>query len=117
MGAQCVSQRGCRRTGKRFNQRPERRFYFKLALSLGKTVKQLLSELDSQELSEWYAYDQRWPLPDPWQQTARMCRIVMCASGNYKKNSIPKEEDFIPTAKKAEQSSDQMWNELMKLKE
>ena len=46
-----------------------------------------------------------------------MCRIVMCASGNYKKNSIPKEEEFIPTAKKAEQSSDQMWNELMKLKE
>jgi hypothetical protein len=41
----------------------------------------------------------------------------MCASGNYKKNSIPKEEDFIPTAKKAEQSNDQMWNELMKLKE
>lgn len=41
----------------------------------------------------------------------------MCASGNYKQNSIPKEEDFIPAAKKKQQSSDEMWSELMKLKE
>lgn len=41
----------------------------------------------------------------------------MCASGNYKRNSIPKEEDFIPASKKPQQSNEDMWSELMKLKE
>jgi len=81
------------------------------------TVRRLLAETDSEELSEWYAYDQRWPLPDPWQQTARLCRIVMASSGNYKRNDIPKEEVFIPTAVRPNQSTDEMWAELMKLKQ
>jgi len=81
------------------------------------TVRQLLANTDSEELSEWYAYDQRWPLPDPWQQTARLCRIVMASSGNYKRNDIPKEEVFIPTAVRPGQSTDEMWAELMKLKQ
>lgn len=81
------------------------------------TVKRLLEETDSQEISEWYAYDQRWPLPDPWVQTARLCRIVMCASGNYKPNSIPEESAFIPSVTRAEQTQAQMISELMKLKQ
>jgi len=81
------------------------------------TVRQLLANTDSEELSEWYAFDQRWPLPDPWQQTARLCRIVMAASGNYKRNDIPEESVFIPTAVKPSQSADQMWAELAKLKQ
>jgi hypothetical protein len=81
------------------------------------TVRQLLANTDSEELSEWYAYDQRWPLPDPWQQTARLCRIVMASSGNYKKHDIPKEEVFIPSTHKQGQTSDQMIAELMKLKQ
>jgi len=80
------------------------------------TVRRLLSEIDSEELSEWYAYDQRWPLPDGWQQTARLCRVVMAASGNYKKPDIPDEAVFIPTAKRPTQSTEQMIAELMKLK-
>ena len=64
---------------------------------------------------EWWAFDQRWPLPDHWQQTARICRIVMCASGNYKKNAIPDEAAFIPAARKLEQTQDQIIAELMKL--
>lgn len=79
------------------------------------TVKRLLAEVDSQEIAEWYAYDQRWPLPDHWQQTARLCRIIMCASGNYKKNDIPDEAGFIPAARKVEQTQDQIIAELMKL--
>lgn len=79
------------------------------------TVKRLLNEIDSEEIAEWWAYDQRWPLPDPWQQTARLCRIVMCASGNYKKHDIPDEAAFIPFAVKAEQSKEAMISELMKL--
>lgn len=39
----------------------------------------------------------------------------MCASGNYKRNQIPKEEDFIPASKKPTQSQEDMWAELMKL--
>jgi hypothetical protein len=81
------------------------------------TVRQLLANTDSEELSEWYAFDQRWPLPDPWQQTARLCRIVMAASGNYKRNDIPEESVFIPAAVRPNQSADQMWAELAKLKQ
>jgi hypothetical protein len=77
------------------------------------SVRRLLEEVDSQELSEWAAYDALWPLPDPWQQTARLCRIVMCASGNYKK--VPDEEVFIPSKKKPMQTNESMISELMKL--
>lgn len=81
------------------------------------TVKRLLAETDSEELSEWYAFDQRWPLPDHWQQTARLCRIVMASSGNYKRKDIPSEDVFIPTAVRPNQTADQMIAELMKLKQ
>jgi len=81
------------------------------------TVRQLLANTDSEELSEWHAFDQRWPLPDPWQQTARLCRIVMAASGNYKRNDIPEESVFIPATVKPNQSVDQMWAELAKLQQ
>ena len=97
--------------------RPERRFYLRLALCLGMSVKRLLQEVDSEEIAEWYAFDQRYPLPDHWAQTARMCRIIMASSGNYKKNDIPDESVFMPRAIKPEQSQDQMFNELMKLKQ
>lgn len=44
--------------------RPARRFYFTLALKLGMTVKNLLNDIDSHELSEWIAYfmtrDEDW---------------------------------------------------------
>lgn len=80
------------------------------------SVRRLLQEVDSEELSEWYAYDQRWPLEDGWQQTARLCRTIMCASGNYKKHDIPDEEAFIPIAKKPEQTQAEILSELMKLK-
>lgn len=79
------------------------------------TVKRLLNEIDSEEIAEWWAYDQRWPLPDPWQQTARMCRIIMCASGNYKRHDIPDEKAFIPSVVKGGQSQAEMLSELMKL--
>lgn len=82
-------------------------------MALGKTVRELLDSLDSEELSEWIAYDQRWPLPDSWWQTARLARTIMAASGNYKK--VPEEKIFIPSIKKAEQTQADMLNELMKL--
>jgi hypothetical protein len=79
------------------------------------SVKRLLAEVDSKEIAEWYAFDQRWPLPDPWGQTARLCRVIMASSGNYKKNDIPDEAAFIPTVVKPEQTQAQIMSELMKL--
>lgn len=79
------------------------------------SVKRLLKEVDSEELAEWHAYDQRWPLGDGWQQTARICRIIMCASGNYKNHDIPDEAAFIPVAVKPEQTQAEILSELMKL--
>jgi hypothetical protein len=78
------------------------------------TVSEMLSRMDSQELSEWYAYDQRWPLDDGWQQTARICRIIMASSGNYG-NKVPEESAFIPATRRVEQTQDQIIAELMKL--
>ena len=77
------------------------------------TVKRLLSEIDSEELSEWYAYDQRWPIPDQWWMTARICRTIMAASGNYKR--LPEEEAFIPSTVRPHQTQEQMIAELKKL--
>ena len=79
------------------------------------SVRRLLEEVDSKELAEWYAFDQRWPLTDSWWQTARICRTIMAASGNYKKNDIPEESVFIPIAVKPEQTQNQILAELMKL--
>lgn len=79
------------------------------------SVKRLLEEVDSKELSEWAAYDAMWPLPDHWQQTARLCRTIMASSGNYKR--VPDEEVFIPSSKKPQQSQEEMMQELLKLKQ
>jgi hypothetical protein len=76
-------------------------------------VKQLLRETDSEELSEWYAYDQRWPLPDSWFQMARICKVIMASSGNYK--TLPDEKKLIPAAIGADQSRDELIAELAKL--
>jgi hypothetical protein len=73
----------------------------------------LLRETDSEELSEWYAYDQRWPLPDSWFQMARICKVIMASSGNYK--TLPDEKKLIPAAIGNEQSRDQILAELAKL--
>lgn len=79
------------------------------------SVKRMLKEVDSEEMTMWQAYDQRWPLPDSWQETARICRIVMAASGNYRKHDIPDEIAFMPVAVKPEQTQQQVVSELMKL--
>jgi hypothetical protein len=85
----------------------------RLALALGMSVKRMLQEVDSEELSEWAAFDQIYPLPNPWLQTARICRTIMAASGNYKR--IPDEDIFIPAARRKPQTQEQMMAELAKL--
>lgn len=73
----------------------------------------MLSEVDSEELTEWYAYDQRWPLPDHWHQTARICRVIMAASGHYK--TLPDERKLIPSVVGATQSKEEILAEFAKL--
>ena len=85
----------------------------RLALALGRTVKELLASIDSDELSEWAAFDQIYPLPNHWLMTARICRTIMAASGNYKR--VPDEEVFIPAARRKPQTQEQMMAELAKL--
>lgn len=107
---ECV-RGGSGRSGKRIEADPFKRFTFTLALALGKTVKEMLSQMDSRELTEWWAFHRLYPLPDPWRQTARICRTVMASSGNYK--NVPDEERFIPGQQQTQAS---MFQELSKLK-
>jgi hypothetical protein len=80
------------------------------------SVRRLLREVDSDELAEWNAYDQRWPLPDPWQQTARLCRVVQASAGRcYEKSAILEEEAFMPIARKGVQAPEEMAAEFAKL--
>ncbi len=74
------------------------------------SVKRLLEEVDSRELSEWWAFHKLHPLPDSWRQTAKVCRTIMASSGNYK--NIPDEEAFIPGQRQTQES---MLRELSKL--
>jgi hypothetical protein len=79
------------------------------------SVKRLLQEVDSEEMTMWQAYDQRWPLPDSWAETARLCRVVMASSGNFRRHDLPDESIFIPAVRKPEQTEQQLMNEFMKL--
>lgn len=49
---------------------------FRLALALGKTVRQLLSEIDSAELSEWLAFDCAYTIPDAHFSAATVAMAV-----------------------------------------
>lgn len=73
-------------------------------------MRELLADMDSRELSEWWAFHRISPLPDPWRQTARLCRTVMASSGRYK--NVPEEWRFIPGQ---QQSKMDMLQELSKL--
>jgi len=69
-------------------------FAFKLAGHLKKTVRQLLNEMDSEELSEWMAYDQIHPLPDPYWIGAAISKTIADCTPELKRK--PKLEDFLP---------------------
>lgn len=74
-------------------------------MSLGKTVRQLLAEIDSRELSEWLAFDRIEPLPDPYWMTGMVCSTL--ANLWAKRRYQP--EDFMPRAgpRRREQSPDE----------
>ena len=67
--------------------RPGRSFYFKLAQALGMTVKELLSRIDSAEITEWMAYFKLCENPDlvkPKQSADDMKVILTTMVGDKK---------------------------------
>lgn len=56
----------------------------RLALALGKTVRQLLAEMDSAELSEWLAFNSEYNLPDGFFVAATTSMAVARSIGGSK---------------------------------
>jgi hypothetical protein len=73
-------------------------FLFRLAATLGWSVKQICTEMDSQELSEWVAVHTYFmPLPDPWHQTGVLASAMLAPYSP--KGRPPKALDFVPIEK------------------
>lgn len=64
------------------------------------TVARLGRETDSEELSEWIAYDRINPLPDPWLQTGILASLMANFWKGAKNRKSYKPGDFIPFVKK-----------------
>ena len=74
-------------------------------MALGKTVKQLLAEVDSAELSEWIAFDQVEPLPDPYWQAGVIAATVANSAGGRRGGGSFGPADFMPASRtRAEQT-------------
>jgi len=89
---------------KKLEERPERLFYFRLALALGKTVQQLLEECDALELAEWFAFWTIEPFGSDWDQTATVCTTVAGVAGVKNLNKGM----FMPSRRQRDQSPDDM---------
>jgi hypothetical protein len=77
---------------------------------LGKTVDQLLSEISSEELSEWMAYYQLEPFGDERADWRSGMMAATMANLQRSKNRAPyKPEDFMPQYDRPEQE----WEEQM----
>ena len=78
-------------------QRPERRFYFRLAAHLGLTVGELLARISSHELTEWAAYEREFGPLGPERgdiQAALVAHTTAVMLGNGK-GKRPKLTDFV----------------------
>jgi hypothetical protein len=73
-------------------------FLFKLAATLGWSVKQICTDMDSAELSEWMAVHRYFmPLPDSWHQTGVLASAVIAPYSP--KGKTPRAMDFVPIEK------------------
>jgi len=80
--------------------RPERRFYFRLALALGCTVEELLDRITALELDEWLAYYNL----EPWGEERADLRagiisstIANCRPFRKRSSKSFKPKHFMPT--------------------
>ena len=84
---------------------------FRLALQLGRTVKELGDSLDCAEFAEWVAFWSIEPFGDLWRQTGSICCTTALVNGN----KFSKPEDFMPSARKQIQSPEEMQQQLRKI--
>jgi hypothetical protein len=75
------------------------------------TVRRLLSEIDSRELSEWMAYD-RLKVSDSWQQNAQLCVVVAKSMGGKKCKAQFK--DFLPWKPRRARSGDELKAKMLR---
>lgn len=75
------------------------------------TVRRLLSEIDSRELSEWMAYD-RINVPDAWQQNAQLCVVVAKSMGG--KKCRVQYKDFLPAKTRRARSGEELKAKFLK---
>lgn len=88
-----------------------RKFYHRLALALGRSVKELLATVDSEELTWWAAYYIHEPWGMEWMQTARVATTVAWSAGAKDVD----ERSFLPVFYDRPMTEDQIKNELLKL--
>lgn len=74
-----------------------RRFCFRLALALGMTVKELMSRIDSAELSEWIAYHRLEPFgQDRQDYPASIVASTVANVNRGKSTPLFKPSQFLP---------------------
>lgn len=71
-------------------------FVARLCITLGKTRDELLTQMDSEELTWWLAVDRINPLPDSYWQAGVVASTM--ANCHAKKNYKP--QDFMPRVKR-----------------
>ncbi|MFH1732454.1 MAG: hypothetical protein ABIF82_12505 [Planctomycetota bacterium] len=79
-----------------------RRFLFRLALALGKTVDQLGREMTSRELVEWMAFDSIEPF-GAWRDDFRIAHALTSVYGGRPIDYMPLKEDREQTLEEQEQ--------------
>ena len=80
-----------------------RRFLFRLALALGKTVGQLGRELDSRELTEWMAFDMIEPF-GAWRDDFRVAHALAKIYGGSPAEFMSLPEEREQTVEEQEQA-------------
>lgn len=88
-----------------------RKFYHRLALAMGRSVKELLATVDSEELTWWAAYYIHEPWGMEWIQTARIAATIAWSVGAKDVD----ERTFMPVYYERQMTEDQIRQELAKL--
>ena len=88
-----------------------KKFYHRLALAMGRSVKELLATVDSAELVDWAAYYIHEPWGQEWMQAARIATTIAWSAGAKDVD----ERSFLPVYYVRPMTEDQIKRELQKL--
>jgi hypothetical protein len=90
-------EEGAGRCRKKLDARPELIFYLRLALRLGRSLRELLATVSSEELTLWKAFDTREPIGDTRMDFGFGVVASTVANVNRKPHSETfKPSDFMP---------------------